>query len=104
MRDLSPRETTRQLFDLEGAYKLDADRRVARKYARVEHMREAIAYRLECAGADDAWLQEMRAELHFLAPFWGPGAPKEQAVLYFVAAVRGADNRGTVGAPHQGGR
>jgi hypothetical protein len=92
-------EKRRQLFDLEGEYKLDADRRVARKYARVEHMREAIAYRRECAGEDDAWLQEMRAELHFLAPFWGPGVMKAQAVMYFIAAVRGADDRGTVGAP-----
>jgi hypothetical protein len=96
---IAPRpEARRQLFDLEGEYKLDADRRVARKYARVEHMREAIAYRRECAGADDAWLQEMCAELHFLAPFWGPGVVKAQAVMCFIAAVRGADDGGTVGA------
>jgi hypothetical protein len=67
-----------QEFDLEGEYKLDTSRRIAKKVARIEHAREALEF-------DPALVLDLPQELELLKPFWEPGVTKEEAVALYIA-------------------
>jgi hypothetical protein len=84
-------------FNLEGCYALDAERRIGRRYARLEHIEEALGYDLLCLeapnGASKRKRRELeqaiarkREELEKLRPYWGPGVTKEEAIGAYEAA------------------
>jgi hypothetical protein len=72
-------------FDLEGAYKLDAERRVGKRKALLQHMEQALAYKFSGFGEPNAAIALMREELEKLRPYWGPGVTKEEAVRAYMA-------------------
>jgi hypothetical protein len=71
---------------LAGVYKLDTDRRMPRKYARIEHAEEALAYAESTGAASPGWLVAQRRVIEALRPYWGPGVTKEQALKAYCAA------------------
>jgi hypothetical protein len=66
-------------------YRLDGGRRIARRYARLEHMEEAIRY-AEASGVPDEEVARMKRELELLRPYWGPGVTKEEAIRAYYDA------------------
>lgn len=75
-----------ELFPLQGDYALDEDRRVAKRYARAEHM-EAVL-RIDDQNRDRVLEANQRKHREYTAllPYWGPGVSKEQAVNAYRAA------------------
>jgi hypothetical protein len=66
-------------------YKLDEDRRIAKRYAHWEHALEALAFMKKEGDAEGAALE--RREMELLEPYWNkPGVTKEQAVAAFYEA------------------
>jgi len=74
----------RRNFDLHGVFALDAERRIARRRARIEHQEEAIAYAERHPEEESShrkdWLMLLRDEIVLLRPYWGAGITKEEAV------------------------
>jgi hypothetical protein len=76
-------------FDLDGAYALDDDWRVGRRYARREDAEQALAY---MAGREEYLpvAEELTEELKQLGAYWGAGVTKEDAArAYHDAAASG---------------
>jgi hypothetical protein len=82
---------------LRGEYKLDDDRRIAKRYAHLRHAEEALKYHLEMGEADPpsyagAYAQKLRQDIELLRPYWLPGVTKEQAVAaYYADQVRAGE-------------
>ena len=90
------------MFQLDGVYALDTERRIGRQYARLCHVQEAIAFaEAVAAGATlprnrrylrkpvTEELPTMREELALLLPFWHGDVTKEQAIAAYQAAHGG---------------
>jgi hypothetical protein len=66
-----------------GVYALDADRRIAKRYARWEHAREALTFREQTEGDNHTHLAW---EMTVLGLYWArPGVTKEEAVAAYNA-------------------
>jgi hypothetical protein len=64
-------------FDLKGCYRLDENRRVGKRKATRDHMQEALQ--------EDPQSIRKQEDYRKLAPFWGTGMTKEQAVAAYEA-------------------
>jgi hypothetical protein len=77
-------------FDLEDEYALDGGRRIAKRYAQLQHAETWL--RIDDENLDNVTKANARKhkEIDDLRPFWGPGITKREAVEAFSNASPGA--------------
>jgi hypothetical protein len=68
-----------------GVFRLDANRRLDVRFARIEQAEEALAYE-ETLGGRTPWSAQLREDIERLRPYWGPGVTFEQAAAAWWAA------------------
>jgi hypothetical protein len=83
-REIAATEQQTLLFDLGGVYRLEG-RRIAKRFAQLQHAEEALAIDTANMKSIARANQHKREELERLRPYWGGGRTKAEAVTAYLA-------------------
>jgi hypothetical protein len=75
----------RVLFRMEGSYALGDNRRIAKRYAHLDHYQQHLAIHDATTQAQIEANMREHDEAERLIPYWKPGMTKEEAVEAYVA-------------------